>query len=131
MIYEASPTTEKISSGTQIASVISAGATIGVSIMNLSSMAAIWSIVNQFQLFLLLLLTKIPFPDDVKAMILGNEFMEFDLSFIPVHKIPYITEFEVLIDEEQPNVYLKTIGVESRTSLKNNLAFAFITILLI
>ena len=125
MVYEVSPTAQTMSSSTQAASGASSIATLVVAIMNLSSMAAIWSIVNQFQLFILLLLTKTPFPDDVKAMILGNGFMQFDSSIIPVTKIPKVLEFENLIDAEQPNVYLKTIGIESRISLKNNLGFTF------
>ena len=131
MVYEVSPTVQTMSSSTQAASGASSIATLVVAIMNLSSMAAIWSIVNQFQLFILLLLTKTPFPDDVKAMILGNGFMQFDLSIIPVTKIPKVLEFENLIDAEQPNVYLKTIGIESRISLKNNLGFTFWVIILI
>ena len=110
---------------------LSTGAIIGVSIMNFSSLAAIWSIVNQLQLFLLLLLTKTPFPDDVKAMILGNEFMQLDMSFLPINKIPKVDEFLEWVSSDQTNVYLKSVGMESETSLKNNINFGFTLLLLI
>jgi len=121
-----SESAKTISSATQAISGLSAGAIIGVSIMNLSSLAAIWSIVNQLQLFILLILTKTPFPDNVKTVLLGNEIMQFDLSFIPFTKIPHVHEFEEWASSNQKNIYLDTIGIKSKTSLKNNINFAVI-----
>ena len=124
-----SASAQTMSSGSAAASAVSSGAVIGVSILNLSSIAAIWSLVNQFQLFLLLLLTKTPFPDDVKGMILGNNLMSFDLSAFPVMDIPQVNWTLSFINFEQENTYLEAIGIESKGGIVNNASFV-ITILL-
>ena len=118
-----SESAKQISSGTKAASGIGAGAVIGVSILNLSSIAAIWSLVNQFQLFLLLLLTKTPVPDDVRGMILGNDLMSFNLSMIPFNKIPKVEGMLASIGFEQENAYLKNIGVQNGSGFNNNFGF--------
>ncbi|CAI2373398.1 unnamed protein product [Moneuplotes crassus] len=128
---EISKGTQQMSSSSQAVSGVSAGATIGVSILNLSSVAAIWSIVNQLQLYLLLLLTKTPFPDNVRGMILSNQIFQFNLNFIPVKSLPKVSEFADWIDVEQENIYLETIGIESKASLLNNFGFAVWMVLLI
>ena len=124
MEYELSPQAKQMKAGAQAASGLSSGAVIGVSILNLSSIAAIWSLVNQFQLFLLLLLTKTPFPDDVKGLILGNELMSFDLGSIPIRSLPQINWTLNFVDFEQDNVYLQTVGIESQGGIANNINFA-------
>ncbi|CAI2381146.1 unnamed protein product [Moneuplotes crassus] len=130
-IFEVSESAQQISSGSQAVSGVSAGATIGVSLLNLSSLAAIWSIVNQLQLFLLLLLTKTPFPGDVKALILGNELMQFNLDVLPVRALPKMPEVMDWLKIDQDNAYLETIGVESSTSLLNNFGFALCMFLML
>ena len=114
-----------MNSASTAASGVSAGAVIGVSILNLSSISAIWSLVNQFQLFLLLLLTKTPFPDDVKAMLIGDNLMSFDLAFMPVVKLPGVKQFYSWIEAEQNNPYLFIIGIESQSGVNNNISLVF------
>ncbi|CAI2386729.1 unnamed protein product [Moneuplotes crassus] len=126
-----SESAQQMSSGSQAVSGVSAGATIGVSLLNLSSLAAIWSIVSQLQLFLLLLLTKTPFPGDVKALILGNELMQFNLDVLPVRSLPKMPEVMDWLKIDQDNAYLETIGVESSTSLLNNFGFALCMLLML
>ncbi|CAI2380327.1 unnamed protein product [Moneuplotes crassus] len=130
-IFEVSESAQQMSSGSQAVSGVSAGATVGVSLLNLSSLAAIWSIVNQLQLFLLLLLTKTPFPGDVKALILGNELMQFNLDLLPVRALPKMPEVMDWLKIDQDNSYLETIGVESSTSLLNNFGFALCMLLML
>ncbi|CAI2386961.1 unnamed protein product [Moneuplotes crassus] len=127
-VYEFSKNAQQVSSGSQAVSGASAGATVIVSILNLSSIAAIWSIVNQLQLYLLLPLTKTPFPGNVKVMILGNELFQFNFNFIPLKSLPKIPEIMDWLDIEQENIYLETIGIESRTSLLNNFSFAILMV---
>ena len=115
-----------MNSASAAASSMSAGAVIGVSILNLSSISAIWSLVNQFQLFLLLLLTKTPFPDDVIAMLTGNNLMSFDLSFLPVIKLPILKQFYSWVEVEQNNPYLYVIGIESQSGVNNNISLVFL-----
>ncbi|CAI2371646.1 unnamed protein product [Moneuplotes crassus] len=130
-IFEVSEGAQQMSSGSQAVSGVSAGATVGVSLLNLSSLAAIWSIVNQLQLFLLLLLTKTPFPGDVKALILGNELMQFNLDVLPVRALPKMPEVMDWLKIDQDNSYLETIGVESSTSLLNNFGFVLCMLLML
>ena len=53
------------------------GATVGVvavmSLLNTSSMTGLWSMINQLQLFFLLLLTRAYIPDEVKVVIIGSK----------------------------------------------------------
>jgi len=123
MEYELSAQGKQMKSGTQAASGLSSVAVIGVSILNLSSIAAIWSLVNQFQLYLLLLLTKTPFPDDIKGMILGNDLMSFDLEMIPIRSLPQINWTLNFVDFKQDNMYLQTIGITSQGGIPNNINF--------
>ena len=123
MEYELSAQGKQMKSGTQAASGLSSVAVIGVSILNLSSIAAIWSLVNQFQLYLLLLLTKTPFPDDIKGMILGNDLMSFDLEMIPIRSLPQINWTLNFVDFKQDNMYLQTVGITSQGGIPNNINF--------
>ena len=118
-----SESAQKMSSGSKAVSGIGAGAVIGVSLLNLSSITAIWSLVNQFQLFLLLLLTQTPVPDDIKGMILGNGLMSFNFSMIPFDKIPKVQKMLNSVGFKQKNIYLKTIGVQTGSGLNNNFGF--------
>ena len=77
-----SPTTENISSTAQTLSVTSIsllGATFGVvafmSLLNTSSLASLWSMINQVQLFFLLLLTRAFIPVDPEKVITGARFV--------------------------------------------------------
>ena len=115
-----------MSSASSVASGVSAGAVIGVSILNLSSISAIWSLVNQLQMFLLLLLTKTPFPNDVKAMLTGDNLMSLGFSFIPVKNLPGVKHFYSWIDAEQKNPYLFVIGIKSQSGVNNNINLVFI-----
>ncbi|CAI2368117.1 unnamed protein product [Moneuplotes crassus] len=118
---ESTSMSEGVSTSAQIATGISMGAVIGVSILNMSSLTGIWSLVNQFQLFLLLILTRTPLPGEINYIIADNDFMSFDMSFLPVAKLPYISEFEGWVMQEQDDVYLHRIGIKSKTSIYTNL----------
>ncbi|CAI2379798.1 unnamed protein product [Moneuplotes crassus] len=122
--YEVSASTKQMSSSSTAASGIGAGAVIGVSLLNLSSLAAIWSLVNQYQLFILLLLTQTPFPGDVKGMILGNSLMTFNITqYMPVRHIPKMDSLMEHVGFEQQNIHLKTVGVNTGSAISNNIGF--------
>jgi hypothetical protein len=105
--------------------------TISMSLASLSSPAALWTMAHQMQLLLLLILTKKYFPDDVKAVLLSNDFMLFDWSFIPCAKIPLVNLAMDAIDSEQENVYLETIGLESRSGLVNFISVITVILFLV
>ncbi|CAI2378033.1 unnamed protein product [Moneuplotes crassus] len=126
-----SESAQQMSSGSKAASGLSLIAIIAISILNFTSIAAIWSIVSQFQILMLLLLTKTPFPDDIKGIILGNKALSFDFSIIPVQEIPKFNCITSWIDIDQKNVYLETIGFGSASSLVNNFSFGSCFILML
>lgn len=103
---------------------------IGTAMLNMKSPTALWSLTHQIQLFMLLLLTKRFIPDDVKYMLVENSFFQFDLSFIPFHKIGVISDFLGMLDIDQDNIYLKMIDVTSGSGI-NNIIGVLITILLL
>ena len=74
---------QEMGSATKLISIVAISAVIGVSLMKGSSPLAIWLVVNQFQLYLLLLLTNVSLPVDVREYIKGNSFFMFSMSFLP------------------------------------------------
>jgi hypothetical protein len=104
---------------------------VGMSLASLSSPTALWAMAHQMQLLLLLLLTQKYFPDDVKAVLQGNDFMLFDLSFVHIEKIPGFNLAVESFDSEQENVYLKTIGLESSSGIVNFISVITVIILLV
>ena len=70
-------------SATKVVSGAASTAAFGISLMTLSSPVAIWFLAHQFQLFLLLLLTKTSLPSDVKSYIKGNGLFSFSMNFLP------------------------------------------------
>ena len=84
---EAKATAEALSS----ASGAVVGATSGIvgfgSLMNTSSMASLWSLVNQMQIFFLLFLTRAYIPEEVGIAIKGPSFALNPSSYLPFKKI--------------------------------------------
>lgn len=119
-----------MSTGTKAASGAGVLLALVISIFNLSSPMAIWAMANQFQLYMLLLLTKTSIPSDVSGYITGNQFMTFSMNFIPLNKIPVIElplewmNFDQSLDE------LEEMGIISGSSLNNIIGFLFTIVLI-
>ena len=79
----------------QISTQSTIGASMGlaaaVSLMNMSSPVGIWSIVNQFQMLLLLLLTGAFMPATVRQFLSGMDFALNIFGLIPFYKVPLIS----------------------------------------
>ncbi|CAI2387031.1 unnamed protein product [Moneuplotes crassus] len=88
-----------------------------------ASPAAIWQMMNQIQLLKLLLLTGAYLPSEAKEFFNGMEFMSFDFSFIPFGKLPGLGYSIDFIDFDQNSQELNDFGLESGSSLVNNLSF--------
>ena len=73
-------------SATKVISGAAGSAAFGISLMTLSSPMAIWFLAHQFQLYMLLLLTKTSLPIDVRSYIKGNGFFSFSMNFLPFKK---------------------------------------------
>ena len=66
-------------------------------ILDNSSIASFWSMLNQLQLLLLLLLTRSEFPQDVIEVIAGSSFTLFSFDFINFPSIQFITILKLFI----------------------------------
>ncbi|CAI2379169.1 unnamed protein product [Moneuplotes crassus] len=98
------------------------------SIFQKGSSSAIFDLINQYQLYILLpLLMPQYFPPKVRQFILGIDFSLISLDFIPAHKIPVIKAIDGAIKYDQEDYYLSEIGLSSGSTLKNFLPMIFVT----
>jgi hypothetical protein len=113
-------------------SIMAASAMVGalVSALRLSSPQSLYFIVNQLQLLMLLPLTGAFIPKDIIDFFVGMSFSNFNFDFIPVDKIPIFSHIFEKLGYDHDSEYLKDIGVESGSTLVNNLSLIFIYILL-
>ena len=111
------------------------GATIAIigiaSIFNLSSPQDIWSIVNQFQVFMFLLLTGVYFPKDITDLLNGNSIFMFSFSFIGIINLRGFYSIKQQIDFDWDDENLKYIGFNSGSTLINNLSLLILFILIV
>lgn len=87
----------------------------------MSSPTGVYSIINQFQLYILLPMLPPYFPEKVGDFILGVDFSLLSLNFLPFKSIPFLEGGEDLIDYPQSEDYLEAIGLESMSSIMNYL----------
>ena len=89
------------------------------SVINLLSGSSIWSLINQVQLFFLLLLTRAYIPDDVKLVITG---LKFALNLPSYFSFSSITAYNSSLNNfnfELSNNSLSYVGVSSDSSVYN------------
>ena len=60
------------------------------SIANMASPVGIWSIINQFQMLMLLILTGAFIPTTVKEYLSGMNFVLLNFDFIPFIDVPLV-----------------------------------------
>ncbi|CAI2381489.1 unnamed protein product [Moneuplotes crassus] len=128
---QVSTSVQKMSKGTQAVVGVGSVAAIAASILNGASPCAIWSMANQLQLLLLLLLTQSSLPSDVRGYIINNSMFSFsmDFDFIPL-KTNFLTKVPLdWMSKGQTNLELEDMGQESGSSFNNNFSFAFYLIL--
>ena len=98
--------------------------------MSLSSPAALWLIINQLQLLMLLLLTGAYIPTDIVKHLCSSQFSTFSFSFIPFNQVPGVEAATEWTHFEQQDHYLDEMGLESGSSLNNNFSL-FVTVTVI
>ena len=101
------------------------------SIVNMSSPVGIWSLVNQFQILMLLLLTGAFIPKSIRQYLSGFKFLSLKLDFIPLNKIPLISELYGSMKFEQNKDELKDVGVDFESTTTNNIVLLIILLLFI
>ena len=88
-------------------------------VINLLSGSSIWSLINQAQLFFLLLLTRAYIPDDVKLVITGLKFALNPPSYFSFSSITAYNSALNNFNFELSNNSLSEIGVNSDSSVYN------------
>ena len=94
-------------------------AVAATSLLSTSSMASVWSIVNQIQILYLVFLIGAFIPLDVKAVIQGPSFAVNPYNFIPLSKIGFSQEVKYKFNFPLTNEMLEDTGSYSDSSLFN------------
>ena len=89
------------------------------SVINLLSGSSIWSLINQVQLFFLLLLTRAYIPDDVRLVITGLKFTLNPPYYLSFSSITAYSSALNKFDFELSNNSLSYVGVSSDSSVYN------------
>ena len=100
------------------------GAVVISSIIGISSLASIWIMINQLQIFFLLLFTGVSFPDGVIEVITGSKIFLFPFPSIPFKNLKFQSSLINYFQIDQSNSILERIGVESESTLINIYSFA-------
>ena len=106
-----------------VASVIS-------SMLNVSSGSSIWLLINEVQLFFLLLLTRAYIPDDVKLVVTGLKFALNPTFYFSFNSMPAYNSVIDKFNFELSNNSLSNVGVNSDSSVYNT-APLFVSLLVI
>ena len=93
--------------------------TIITSLMNKAAMASLWSMINQLQIFYLLLLTRAYFPDDVKSVIKGMKIALCFYIYIPIKRIEVYKSFLSNFNFELIDLLLSSVEINSNSTIFN------------
>ncbi|CAI2379370.1 unnamed protein product [Moneuplotes crassus] len=100
---------------------ICVGISLLAAIATMSSPVGMFSLINQFQLYILLPLLPPYFPSKVTQFILGVDFTFISFDFIPIEDIPLVKKIQDLVDYPQGDYYLGEVGLTSSSSIVNYL----------
>ena len=99
------------------------GLSIGLGLLSNSSISSFWSMINQLQLFFLLLLTKSYFPQSIINIVVGSDFAQFNLNFLPFGQVSSTNYLIDWFDWDQNDDVLYKIGVGSWSSFVNTYSY--------
>ena len=102
-----------------------------ISIINKRSPVAMWFLINQFQLLMLLLLTGTYMPKTVRQYLSNMDIVLFNLDFIPISRLPLISNLYDYMRFEQNNENMSDFGIDYGSTLVNNISFLFFMLLFI
>ena len=121
---ETSQTVKSLDIATKSAAGATTGAVVLSSIISTSSFASVWLMINQLQMFFLLLLTGVYFPKDAIDAILGSKIFLFPFSYVPFIKINMLSKLSNYFQIDQNDLMLEKIGVESESTFLNIYSFS-------
>ena len=111
-----STTTQSILGAAAITTTIS-------SMMNASSLASLWSMINQIQMFFLLILTGVFIPDDVLLAITGSKFTVNPSDYVPFEKVRLYGTTISKFDFGLSSSVLDSVGISSDSTVYNTCSF--------
>ena len=95
------------------------------------STPGLFSLINQFQMFMLLGVLKSFIHKDVKDYLSGMKIFNFSFNFFEMKNIPVFSNLYEFFNINQNEVYLSSIGLNSQSAFLNNLNLFFVLIILI
>ena len=107
----------------QVAGAVGIGIT--ASILSGAPPMSLWTIMQQLQMVILLLLIDNHTPEDVDEYLGGMSFIMFNFNFIPIKSLPYVDVPTNWMEFGQPLDKLQTLGLESRSTFVNNISLLF------
>ena len=93
------------------------GTAIILSMIRISSMSSMWSMINQIQLYFLLLLTRAYIPNNVVETITGWRFALYFPSYISFNKISTYNSIMNNFNYDLSNPMFEYVGLESDSSV--------------
>ena len=128
-VIEQSIKTIAESTMSQAAAGASGSIAILFSFWNASAPTGLWISMNQFQLIMLLLLTKSNIPKSIVSYLSGLKVTTWSFNFIPFKDIPGINKIVSGFESKLTNNKLRYFGIFSGSTFANN--FSLICIILI
>ena len=90
-----------------------------ISMLNFSSPQGVWLLINQFQLYLLLFLTGAYMPKNIHDFLQGFDIFMLNFGHKLISDIPLIRGFINWIDYEQKDQSLRTLDIQSGSTIVN------------
>ena len=90
-----------------------------MSLLNTSSLASLWSMINQLQMYMILFLTHSFIPENIQLVIKGYKFSINIYDYIPIRKIEIFKTIFDIFDFESTNSMLDLFGINSEGTIFN------------
>lgn len=99
----------------------------GTAFMVLSSPQGAFSMINQFQLILLLPMINDNLPENIVRIISGMSFTLLSFDFIPLDKLPIYNDLKRIFGYSQHDEYMSDLGMKSGSAFINQLKLLILT----
>ena len=101
------------------------------SMISLSSLHSIWSMINQYQLYLILPLIGWYMDQNVISYINDFQFLTFNLSFIPLSSLDFLSNLYNFFNIPQADANLLSLGLNSGSTLINYLSMLVLILFIV
>lgn len=115
-----SATSESLSTASITATVVTTSVAAASSMSGLSSGQSIWSLVNQYQLVILIPLLNTYLGQDFRFYITEFRFISLDFDFMSVVEIPYLDPLVERLNYDQSEEVFANNGIESGSFVNNH-----------